>query len=74
MYKMLWLVPALTKFGFFATVLIKTSPDFTRDYGIKSAISSRYRFLRETLLPKASFWVSFSTVWDRMSRAAMNGY
>jgi hypothetical protein len=28
------------------------SPDVIRDYGIKYEISSRYRFLRETILPK----------------------
>jgi hypothetical protein len=39
-----------------AIAFTPASPDLTRDYGIKYKISSRYRFGREIMLPKAYFW------------------
>jgi hypothetical protein len=39
-----------------ARAFTPASPNLIKDYGIKYRISSRYRFLRETLLLKAYFW------------------
>jgi hypothetical protein len=41
-----------------AKAFTPASPDVTRDYGIKYEISSRYRFLKETILPKPYFWTT----------------
>jgi len=52
---MLCLVTVCSRFSFLAIASTPASPELTRDYGIKSAISRKYRFLRETILLKASF-------------------
>jgi hypothetical protein len=41
-----------------ARAFTPASLDVTRDYGIKYEISSRYRFLRKTIPPKAYSWAT----------------
>ena len=58
-YKILGLVSPIPKLGLLAKASNPASPDLTRDYGIKSAISRRYRFRRERAFPES---LSFSTL------------